>query len=120
MLGPMAQQSSRPHFSPGQASGDAAAQAFRDLAATVAEIEAHYIGEGRGMHTPEERAAGRYLVANALQHGFQCWFDPGVPNWIDAAGLPTGMIFWRFLLPEENVPPIETELVDVTSVAHST
>jgi hypothetical protein len=191
MLGPMAQQSSRPHFSPGQASGDAAAQAFRDLAATVAEIEAHYIGEGRGMHTPEERAAGRYLVANALQHGFQCWFeadperplfqrwlsptkkllgdnpdalyygaivnpagtyrirgnvhgacytsfaveagamdgsfrmvvaqrDPGVPNWIDAAGLPTGMIFWRFLLPEENVPPIETELVDVASVAHST
>lgn len=39
--------------------------------------------------------------------------DPGVPNWIDAAGLPTGMIFWRFLLPEEEVPPIETEVVDV-------
>ena len=43
--------------------------------------------------------------------------DPGVPNWIDAAGLPTGMIFWRFLLPEENTPPIETELVDVASLA---
>jgi hypothetical protein len=43
--------------------------------------------------------------------------DPGVPNWIDAAGLPTGMIFWRFLLPEENAPPIETERVDVASLA---
>ncbi|MBW2698477.1 MAG: DUF1214 domain-containing protein [Deltaproteobacteria bacterium] len=39
--------------------------------------------------------------------------DPGVPNWIDAAGLRTGMIFWRFLLPEEAVPLIEAEVVDV-------
>ena len=31
--------------------------------------------------------------------------DPGVPNWIDAAGLPTGMIFWRFLLPDEAPRP---------------
>jgi hypothetical protein len=42
--------------------------------------------------------------------------DPGVANWLDAAGLPTGMIFWRFLLPEENVPPIETELVEVDAL----
>ena len=57
------------------ASGDAAARAFSDLAAVLGEIEASYIGPDRGMHTPEERAAGRYLLANALQHGFQCWFD---------------------------------------------
>jgi hypothetical protein len=43
--------------------------------------------------------------------------DPGVPNWLDAAGLTTGMIFWRFLLPEENVAPIETELVALESLA---
>ncbi len=43
--------------------------------------------------------------------------DPGVPNWIDAAGLRTGMIFWRFLLPEEEVPPIEAEVVDVSSLS---
>ncbi len=42
--------------------------------------------------------------------------DPGTPNWIDAAGLPSGMLFWRFLLPEEEVAPIETELVDVASL----
>ena len=42
--------------------------------------------------------------------------DPGVPNWIDAVGLSTGMIFWRFMLPEEEVPPIESEVVDVASL----
>ena len=42
--------------------------------------------------------------------------DPGVPNWLDAAGLPSGMIFWRFLLPEENVPPIESEVVSVEAL----
>ena len=39
--------------------------------------------------------------------------DPGLPNWIDAAGLRTGMIFWRFLLPEEPIPPVETELLEL-------
>jgi hypothetical protein len=39
--------------------------------------------------------------------------DPGLPNWLDAAGQRTGMIFWRFLLPGENVPPIEAEVVSL-------
>ena len=39
--------------------------------------------------------------------------DPGVPNWIDPAGVRSGMIFWRFLLPEEEVPPIEAKVVNV-------
>ena len=42
--------------------------------------------------------------------------DPGRPNWIDAAGQKTGMIFWRFLLPEEEVPPIEATVVNVSSL----
>ena len=42
--------------------------------------------------------------------------DPGRSNWLDAAGLTTGMIFWRFLLPEQNASAIETELVDVDSL----
>jgi hypothetical protein len=42
--------------------------------------------------------------------------DPGVPNWIDLAGLTTGMLFWRFLLPEEMAPNIEAELVDLASL----
>lgn len=61
--------------------GDLAAQAFADLATALAEIEAGYIGPVRGMESAEERAAGRNLVANALQHGFQCWYplDPARP-----------------------------------------
>ena len=43
--------------------------------------------------------------------------DPGVANWIDPAGVRTGMIFWRFLLPEEEVPPIEAEVVDVGALS---
>jgi hypothetical protein len=58
-----------------EVAGDAAAEAYRELAAAIAEIDAKYIAAGRGMHTPAERAAGRYLVANALQHAFQCWFE---------------------------------------------
>jgi len=56
-------------------SGDAAARAFSEFSETLAEIEADYLGPSRGMNTAAERAAGRYLIANALQHGFQCWFD---------------------------------------------
>lgn len=63
------------------AGGDAAASAFVDLATTLVEIETEYIGPERGMHTAEERAAGRNLVAHALQHAFQVWFtiDPARP-----------------------------------------
>jgi len=55
----------------------------------------------------EDDGSFRLVVAHA---------DPGVPNWIDAAGLRTGMIFWRFLLPEEPPPLIEAELVDVDAL----
>lgn len=27
--------------------------------------------------------------------------DPGLPNWIDTEGRPSGVVFWRFFLPEE-------------------
>ncbi len=54
---------------------DQGAQAYADLAEALREIEEKYIGPDRGMNTAAERSAGRYLLANALQHGFQCWFD---------------------------------------------
>lgn len=35
--------------------------------------------------------------------------DPGVPNWIDTEGRPSGTAFWRFFLPEgEIVTPLAT------------
>ncbi len=43
--------------------------------------------------------------------------DPGVPNWIDAAGLKSGMVFWRYLLPEEEVPNIDAEVVNVDTLS---
>jgi len=75
---------------PGDTSApDAAARAYADLSAVLAEIEAGYITRERGMHTSAERSAGRYLLANALQHGFQCWFDsdpkrPMFQRWLDS------------------------------------
>jgi hypothetical protein len=36
--------------------------------------------------------------------------DPGTPNWLDTAGAPYGIMFWRFLLTEEPIPPLETRV----------
>ncbi|MFQ5417943.1 MAG: DUF1214 domain-containing protein [Myxococcota bacterium] len=74
-------------------SGDEAAIAFGELAATLGEIEAGYIGPDRGMHTPEDRAAGRSLLANALQHGFEFWFDAD----------PKRPVFHRWLSPTKKL-----------------
>lgn len=37
--------------------------------------------------------------------------DPGTGNWLDTEGRRTGRIFWRFLLPEEPISHIETEVI---------
>lgn len=65
----------------GEGSGDASAQAMRELAETIAELENGYVGPERAMRGPDERAAGRYSVMHALLHGFQYWFeaDPARP-----------------------------------------
>jgi len=72
---------------------DASASAYADLAATLGEIEAGYIGAATGEHSPDERAARRYLVANALQHGFQFWFDSD----------PKRPVFHRWLSPTKKL-----------------
>jgi hypothetical protein len=43
--------------------------------------------------------------------------DPGTPNWLDTRGLPHGTIFWRFLLPEEPLADLTTELVAFDAIA---
>jgi len=86
-----APSSSPPNPPPG--SSDQAATAFAELAAAMAEIEAAFITPERGMGSPEERAAGRHLVANALQHGFQCWYD------VD----PKRPLFHRWLSPTKKL-----------------
>ena len=64
-----------------EATGDASAQALRELAETIAELENGYVGPERVMQGPDERAAGRYSLVHALLHGLQFWFeaDPARP-----------------------------------------
>ncbi|MEZ4215606.1 MAG: hypothetical protein R3E88_03930 [Myxococcota bacterium] len=50
--------------------------------------------------------AGHYRIVIADR-------DPGVPNWLDTGGRQSGMMYWRFLLPEEPVPTPRCELVDL-------
>ena len=45
--------------------------------------------------------------------------DPGVPNWLWTEGRPFGQIFWRFLLPEDEIEPIGTKVVPVESLRAS-
>lgn len=43
--------------------------------------------------------------------------DPGVPNWLTTEGRPFGLVFWRFLLAEGAIDPIEAEVVAVDSLS---
>lgn len=43
--------------------------------------------------------------------------DPGVPNWLDCEGHPTGTIFWRLLLPETNPTQTACAVLPVDEVA---
>jgi hypothetical protein len=43
--------------------------------------------------------------------------DPGVPNWLTTEGRPFGLVFWRFLLAEGDIDPIEAEVVAVDSLS---
>ncbi len=45
--------------------------------------------------------------------------DPGVPNWLDTAGAPTGTLFWRYLLPIEQPEQLETRVLAVEEVRTS-
>ena len=53
--------------------------------------------------------AGNYRIVLADR-------DPGVPNWLHTGGRTSGMMYWRFLLPEEPVPVPQCELVDIDAL----
>jgi hypothetical protein len=42
--------------------------------------------------------------------------DVAVPNWLDTGGAPSGLIFARYLLPEEAPTPLATQVVPVTDL----
>jgi len=37
--------------------------------------------------------------------------DPGLPNWLDTAGRTSGVMFWRFMLPEGEIETPRAEVV---------
>ena len=43
--------------------------------------------------------------------------DPGVPNWLDTEGRPTGQIYWRWVYPVEAPEKPKTQVVKVDSLA---
>jgi hypothetical protein len=45
--------------------------------------------------------------------------DPGVSNWIETEGRPSGTLFWRFQLPEEAIAPLVTKIVKVSEAAQA-
>lgn len=42
--------------------------------------------------------------------------DPGVPNWLDTGGERSGVVFVRYLLPEERPEALETRVVRVAAL----
>lgn len=42
--------------------------------------------------------------------------DPGVPNWLDTEGRPTGQIYWRYIFPVEQPERVKTKVVKIDSL----
>ena len=42
--------------------------------------------------------------------------DPGTDNWLDTEGHESGIIYWRFMLPNGELAPIDTEKVRLSEV----
>jgi hypothetical protein len=65
------------------------------------------VSRNRANTTLEVDGSFRMVVAHA---------DPGVSNWIDTEGRPSGTLFFRFFLPEGDVEPLGTEVVPFAEI----
>ena len=45
--------------------------------------------------------------------------DPGIPNWLDTEGRPSGVVYWRFLLPEGEIVTPKARVVPFASIEAS-
>ena len=43
--------------------------------------------------------------------------NPNVPNWLDTEGRAGGLLYWRFILPEEPIVPLKTHVLPFTKIA---
>jgi hypothetical protein len=65
------------------------------------------VGRNRANTTLEADGSWRMVLAHE---------DPGLPNWIDTEGRPFGMVYWRWFLPEEEVPTPEATVVKLADL----
>jgi hypothetical protein len=65
------------------------------------------VARNRSNTTLEPDGSWRMVIAHE---------DPGLPNWIDTEGRPFGIVYWRWFLPEGEVPTPETEVVKLADV----
>jgi len=42
--------------------------------------------------------------------------DPGLPNWLDTEGRPSGLVYWRFFLPEEQPQTPQAEVAKLDAL----
>ena len=68
----------------------------------------HRISLNRKQTVLEPDSSFRVIVAHS---------DPGLPNWLDTQGRPSGLIYWRFIFPDEPVQPIAAKVVPLASLA---
>lgn len=67
----------------------------------------HRISLNRKQTRQEADGSFRIVIAHS---------DPGLPNWLDTQGRPTGLVYWRFVFPEEPIQPLAAKVVPFASV----
>jgi hypothetical protein len=55
----------------------------------------------------EKDGSFRMVIAHA---------DPGVPNWLDTMGRPSGVVYWRFMLPEGEIVKPKAQVLKLSEV----
>ena len=43
--------------------------------------------------------------------------DPGLPNWLDTQGRASGLIYWRFVFPDEPIQPLASRVVPLAELS---
>ena len=67
----------------------------------------HRVSLNRKQTKLEPDGSFRMIVAHS---------DPGLPNWLDTQGRAFGLIYWRFIFPDEPIQPIASKVVPLASL----
>ena len=67
----------------------------------------HRVSLNRRQTVLEPDGGFRVIVAHA---------DPGLPNWLETQGRASGLIYWRFIFPDEPIQPLLSRVVPLASL----